>query len=391
VKAAFLQAPLRETIFIRAPPGYQSHTTDGEEEILELDNALYGLKQSGACFWEAMRQHLVSNGFTSLLGDPCFFRKVLPNGQVILACTYVDDITYGVSDQATADGFLSLLRSRFVIDEGEGAPIDFLLGMAVHQDIDKGTIRLNMEMAITKLCMGVLTKEELAKAVLEPTPMLVTPLLKATERTVPKETFDYLSVVGSLMHIANCIRCDISFAVGILARHASCPGPSHVRAAKRVLQYLYSTRALGITYTKPISETSNPVMYEGASHPLDTGHNRLQVFADSDYAADQSRRSTMGSVLMMNGGPVSWASVLGKTVAMSTCEAEVNAAVAAAKDALHLKQLLVDSGHFDPDTPLQIGEDNAACMAQAESGLRHVRNAKHYEIRLRLLQELVVD
>jgi len=99
----------------------------------------------------------------------------------------------------------------------------------------------------------------------------------------------------------------------------------------------------------------------------------------------------MGSILMMNSGPVSWASILGKTVAMSTCEAEVNAAVAAAKDALHLKQLLVDSGHFDPDTPLQIGEDNAACMAQAESGLRHVRNAKHYEIRLRLLQELVVD
>jgi hypothetical protein len=132
-------------------------------------------------------------------------------------------------------------------------------------------------------------------------------------------------------------------------------------------------------------------MYEGATHPLDDGHNRLQVFADSDYAAGQSRRSTMGSVLMMNGGPVSWSSILGKTVAMSTCEAEVNAAVVAAKDALHLKQLLVDLGHFDPGTPLQIGEDNSACIAQAESGLRHVRNTKHYEIRLRFLEELVVD
>jgi len=53
-------------------------------------------------------------------------------------------------------------------------------------------------------------------------------------------------------------------------------------------------------------------MYEGASHPLDNGLNRLQVFADSDYAADQSRRSTMGSILMMNGGPVSRASILVK-------------------------------------------------------------------------------
>jgi hypothetical protein len=132
-------------------------------------------------------------------------------------------------------------------------------------------------------------------------------------------------------------------------------------------------------------------MYEGAKHPLDDGLNHLQVFADSDYAADQSRRSTMGSVVMMNGGPVCWSSVLGKTVAMSTCEAEVNAAVLATKEALHLKQLLVDLDLSDPLVPLQIGEDNSACIAQAESGIRHVRNAKHYEIRLRFLQELVVD
>lgn len=391
VKAAFLQAPLRETIFIKSPPGYQSKTADGEDEILELDNALYGLKQSGACFWEAMKQHLESNGFTSILGDPCLFRKVLPTGKTILVCTYVDDVTYGVSDQATADAFLTLMRSRFVIDEGEGEPIDFLLGMAVHQDIVKGTVRLDMEMAITKLCMGILTKEELAKATLEQIPMLATPLMKSTERTVPKESFDYLSVVGSLMHIANCVRCDIAYAVGVLARHAAFPGPAHVRAAKRVLQYLYSTRSLGITYTRPSSDKNTPIIYEGATHPLDNGQNYLQVFADSDYAADQTRRSTMGSVVMMNGGPISWASVLGKTVAMSTCEAEVNAAVVAAKDALHLKQLLVDLGLYNPLTPLQIGEDNSACIAQAESGIRHVRNAKHYEIRLRFLQELVVD
>ena len=75
----------------------------------------------------------------------------------------------------------------------------------------------------------------------------------------------------------------------------------------------------------------------------------------------------------------------------NTCEAEVNAAVAAAKDALHLKQLLIDLDVFDPQAPLQIGEDNSACIAQAESGLRHVRNAKHYEVRLRFLQQLVVE
>ena len=390
VKAAFLQAPLRETIFLRCPPGFASKADDGSEEVLALDKAVYGLKQSSAAFWEAMSAHLIASGYKSILGDPCLFRKVLPDGKLILVCTYIDDVTYGVSDQATADYVLGELRERFIIEEGEGKAIDFLLGMAVDQDIDAGTIRLNMELAITKLCQGILTEHELAKSASVETPMLLAPLLKQTERTVPKSDFDYLSVVGSLLHIVNCVRCDASYAVGVLARHANSPGPTHVRAAKRVLQYLYRTRSLGITYSRPSSGGNVPVMYEGATHPLDNGKNLLQTFADSDYAADETRRSTMGYVIMLNGGPIMWSSVLGKTVAMSTCEAEVNAAVSASKDALHLNRMLAELGYSN-GKPLQIAEDNAACIAQAETGLRHVRNARHYAVRLRFLQELVVN
>ena len=137
--------------------------------------------------------------------------------------------------------------------------------------------------------------------------------------------------------IVNCVRCDASYAVGVLA-------------------------SLGITYSRPSSGGNVPVMYEGATHPLDNGKNLLQTFADSDYAADETRRSTMGYVIMLNGGPIMWSSVLGKTVAMSTCEAEVNAAVSASKDALHLNRMLAELGYSN-GKPLQIAEDNAACIA----------------------------
>jgi hypothetical protein len=232
VKAAFLQVPLSEKIYLKAPPGYSSSTENGEEEILELSSAIYGLKQSSACFWTALNKHLVSQGFKSVTGDPCVFKKVLPDGKIIFACTFVDDITYGVSDQDTADAFLAGLRERFVIDDGEGKPIDFLLGMAISQDVDAGTVKMSMELMITKLATSILTAEELAKSRGVLYPMLVTPLLKATERLVEKKSFDYLSVIGSLLHIANCVRCDISYAVGALARHANAPGPQHVNAAK---------------------------------------------------------------------------------------------------------------------------------------------------------------
>jgi hypothetical protein len=173
--------------------------------VLALDKAVYGLKQSSAAFWEAMSAHLIASGYKSILGDPCLFRKVLPDGKLILVCTYIDDVTYGVSDQATADYVLGELRERFIIEEGEGKAIDFLLGMAVDQDIDAGTIRLNMELAITKLCHGILTEHELAKSASVETPMLLAPLLKQTERTVPKSDFDYLSVVGSLVKLKSTL------------------------------------------------------------------------------------------------------------------------------------------------------------------------------------------
>ena len=252
--------------------------------------------------------------------------------------------------------------------------------MVVTQNLAAGTIWLDMAMAITKLCFGVLMDEELTKSSLVDSPMLPQPLLKNTGPTVPHASFDYLSVAGSLLHIANCARCDISCAAGVLARHLNSPGRVHVQAAKRVLQYLYVTRSHGITYTRPHEGKDVPFMFEGAKYPLDDGKYHLQTSADSDYAADETRRSAMGSVIMMDSGSISWSSVLAKTVAMSTCEAEVNAAVAAAKGALHLKQMLMDLGYADA-APLHIGEDNEACIAQAESGIRHVRKAKHYEVR----------
>ena len=89
--------------------------------------------------------------------------------------------------------------------------------------------------------------------------------------------------------------------------------------------YLYNARKLGITYRRPDGSGRRhvPVIYEGAKHPLDNGLNRLQTFADSDYAGDETRKSTYGTVILMNGGPIAWSSTMGKTIAMSTCEAEI--------------------------------------------------------------------
>ena len=185
---------------------------------------------------------------------------------------------------------MSDLRKRFVIDEGEGKPVEWLLGMAVTQDLKAGTAHLNMEMAITKLALGILTAEEIEKAKSVLFQMLAQPLRREKERQVPKEKFDYLSVVDSLIHFANFVRCDVARSDGHLARYAAKPGSAHVKAAKRTVEYLYNTRSLGSTYRRQTTsaKTNLPLVFEGARHPLDNGKSLLQTFAVSDYAADET-------------------------------------------------------------------------------------------------------
>jgi hypothetical protein len=90
VTAAFLQADLEEKIYMKMPPGYSS-TIDGEDAIMELRRAVYGLKQASASLYNAMDLQLKSKGFVPTLGDPCLYRRVNTNGSVIIVCLYVDD------------------------------------------------------------------------------------------------------------------------------------------------------------------------------------------------------------------------------------------------------------------------------------------------------------
>ena len=266
------------------------------------------------------------------------------------------------------------MRQRFEIKEGEGMPIKYLLGILINQDLSKGTISLTQELAAQKLADAFLTTEEKQMAFKVRHPMRHSKSLpKYDSKQIKDSEFHYLSAIGSLLYISGCTRPDIAAAVGILARHGATPGKEHVTAVKRLIQYVYNTRKLGIQYSKrrKQEEKDVPVIYGQGRHPANNGKNHMTIFADSDYADCDSRRSTQGIVIMMNGGPIAWSSIRGKTICMSTAEAEVMAAVSAAKESIHLKLLLGELGV--KHGKILIKEDNTACIAQAKGGLNFIR------------------
>ena len=69
-----------------------------------------------------------------------------------LICTYVDDLAIAVPETSMVSDILAMLRQRFVIEEGEGRPIDFLLGIAIRQDLKAGTISMDMSTSRKPVC-----------------------------------------------------------------------------------------------------------------------------------------------------------------------------------------------------------------------------------------------
>lgn len=132
------------------------------------------------------------------------------------------------------------------------------------------------------------------------------------------------------------------------------------------------------------------IAHEAGRHPLQElpGADLTKAYVDADYAMDiPTRRSTSGAVTFMCGGPISWSSRLQKTTAQSTAEAEINAATELTKELVHLKLLLSEIG-VRGNEPIPVHEDNQACILMG-NGMKSSRTAKHYEVRLHLLQESI--
>jgi hypothetical protein len=169
----------------------------------------------------------------------------------------------------------------------------------------------------------------------------------------------------------------------------SCPGIEHVQAAKKVIQYLYSTKDHGITFSK--SESGAPHVYfrgkqGSACDDAEQVGQEFWTYADADLAGDvDTRRSTTGYVVVLSGGLISWVSKLQSTVSLSTAEAETVAATEAVKTVMHLRLFLQELG-VEQGGPSIVFEDNQAAIALAH-GKEQSKKAKHYQMKVHFLSD----
>ncbi|KAL4013950.1 hypothetical protein IC575_026135 [Cucumis melo] len=111
-------------------------------------------------------------------------------------------------------------------------------------------------------------------------------------------------------------------------------------------------------------------------------------YTDSDFQTDRdSRKSTSGSVFILNGGAVVWRSIKQGCIADSTMEAEYVACEA--KEVIWLRNFLIDLEVVpNMSKPITLYCDNSGAVANSREPRSHKRG-KHIERKYHLIREIV--
>ena len=345
IKAAYLNADLDKDIYVNVPEGDKNY----KKGFWKLNKALYGLKQSGRQWNETITNFLKKTGFEQLKSEPCIFKKVNKEGKIIcIVGLYVDNmIITGINYEIKRT--IKLIRKKYKMSNF--GPINFLLGIKV----DKHGYNYSIsQLAYIENILSRFNVNNIRKA--------KTPCTgdNPGENQEPFDKTTYKSALGSLIFLAKCTRPDIAYSVNKAARNTENPTHSDWKKVMNILKYLNSTKHYKVTYNE-------------------TGE--FAAYTDSDLGGDiNDRKSTSGFIIVKGNNPICWGSKKQTTVATSTMEAEYIATTLCTKNALWIRNILIELINYNK--PMKIYTDNMASKTTIENGqlnskLKHI-NIKFY-------------
>jgi hypothetical protein len=376
---AYLEADMEEDqhVFVEINPIYNPEGRDPKDWVLKLRKCLYGMPHSGRAFGQKLGKLMNELGYHPISADKAVYYKATKSGKRSIVGTYVDDIICMTSCEDARKEWEEAMKRTFqkVVFENE---VDWFLNMRITDGINSEGMRtksIDQSMAIDKIAdmiPGIRTEKKRSTPMNANTNM--TKRLLGEGPNKHEYPFNYASVVGALMYVSNWTRPDLTTAVNKLARYMADPTDDHYKRCREVVNYAVNTKHRVLTYTQT---NHNPLRLSGAS--------------DSSFNDDKDTcRSTIGWGLWIGtycSGMIKWASKVPKTIATSSTNAEVQAAVSLAKDTIWLRTMLQELGNKQQGSTV-LYQDNDPAIAQIQD-IKGTANSKHYLILLRKIQELL--
>ena len=120
-------------------------------------------------------------------------------------------------------------------------------------------------------------------------------------------------------------------------------------------------------------------------YPSDTTESKLICFVDAAYGNNPTkRRSTTGYAVTYGGGTILYQSKAQSITALSSTEAELIAAVTAAKNIKYMRSILEELGH-PMEGPTPIYEDNQSAIEIINAN-KPTGRSRHIDIRFFAIQ-----
>ncbi|GJU59716.1 retrovirus-related pol polyprotein from transposon TNT 1-94, partial [Tanacetum coccineum] len=190
VKSAFLNEKLKEEVYVKQPPGFES--SEFPNHVCKLDKALYGLKQAPRAWYETLLTFLTEHKFV--------------RGKI--------------------DNTLFVYKSQTDIKQSER-------GISINQE---------------KYVKDLLKKYDINGSSVK-TPMVPPNNLGPDLNGKAVNETQYRGMIESLMYLT-ISKPDIQFSTCLCARYQANPKESHLIDVKRIFRYMKGTPSLGLWYPK---------------------------------------------------------------------------------------------------------------------------------------------
>ena len=370
---AFVQSSLPEPIYMEPPAGLDDPSR--KNQVLKVTRSLYGDRRAPQLWYNHLRKGLEGQGFRISPNDPCLFLR-----NDCLFIVHVDDGIFVAKDSKVIETCISKLeKDGYDLDPERGDLAGFL-GIKIEEErTPKGETTGNLILTQSALIERILKALRLSESKKTRDRPAIELLSAGADLPPHRLEWNYRSVEGMMLYLAQNTRPDISMAVHQAARFANDPRENHSKALMDIGRYLLGTRDKGMILNPSRERIS------------------LDMFCDADFAGlfkvenrqdPSSAKSRTGFIITLGGAPVLWASKLQTEIATSTCEAEYIALSTGMRSLLPARNILEEvittlQLSSDPLTQIStVWEDNEAALILATTDPPKISSrTKHFNVK----------
>jgi len=370
-KDAFLTVPQRSLLYVKLNGQY-----------FKVLMCLPGQRQAGAWWSEQITTDVLGAGLEQNPSCPVAFG----NGQAACAL-HVDDGILGGRLQE-GNRILEELGEKYVMTitgpiRNPGEQIRFLKRLFVIEEAGLAMYSDPKYLQKMAALLGI-TRPRMRKVPC--TPEWCT--LDCSSALDAEEHALFRSVVGCLLYLAPD-RCDVQFAVSVLARKVQNPTQRDMQFVKHLVEYLLSMSDyhLVMKWTTPGKSIRDQREEPIPCRSVNSGEYLLEVLTDSDWAGSADRKSNTSVHVYLNSVLVHSFVRKQDTIALSSRESELISAVSGCADGLYIKSI-VETMTKNKCTMIVLVDNASARLIMYKTGTSRVR---HLDCRLLWVQSKCKD